>query len=64
MFQQSRTFPHTEDIIVLTIKTLKTLVWHLSRQPQSEINHLIKPIIYDEKVRMKKAKGRRSSGVN
>ena len=45
---------------VIQIRALKTLVWHLSREPMKETSSLEKKnketVMYDEQVRTNKAK--------
>ena len=48
-----------KDKVLSIIKVLKTLVWHLSREPMKEISSLKKKnqsVMYDEQVRANKAK--------
>ena len=48
-----------KELSLLLIKALKTLVWHLSREPMKEIRSLKKnkqSVMYGEQVRANKAK--------
>ena len=57
---QNDPFPKLHDII----KAMKTLVWHLSREPMKEISSFIKQsVMYDKQVQANKAKDSLSPAI-